>query len=343
MSTVVVTGGTGYIAGFVVAEFLNHGYTVRASMRDITRLDELKQGLRGWVPEEALDSLSGFEADLNGTSGWAGGMSGADGLIHMASPLGTGRESTEELTRVARGGALNVLQAAHDSGVRRVVMTSSGAACIPRISAGAVQLDETFWSDPNNNELSPYRKSKVAAERAAWDFTHDHGIELTTVLPGTVFGPVMRKGTISSNEILLRVLNRKYPAVINAPLDITDVRDLAVLHRLAFENDAAIGERFLAAGPAVALQQIAEWYREGFADPRIPTKAFPTWVLYVLTVLPPFRQLPALVHRTYSHTTAKAESLLGWTQRAPMETVMDAAISLAEHGLVRNGSGISQG
>ena len=334
MSTVVVTGGTGYIAGFVIAEFLNHGYTVRASLRSIARMDELKQGLHGWVQDEALGRLTGFEADLTSTTGWAENFSGAEGVIHVASPVRSGGKSADDLIRIAKGGTLTVLQAARDSGVRRVVMTSSAAACIPRISAGAIQVDETFWSDPTSNELSPYRKSKVVSEKAAWDFAGNHGLGLTTVLPGTVFGPVMRTGTISSNEILLRILNGTFPTVINTPLDVTDVRDLAVLHRLAFENEAAIGERFLAAGPAVPLPQIARWYKERFKDSVIRTRAIPNWMVYALGVFPRLRNLPSMVRRTYSHTTAKAESLLGWTQRTPLETVVDAAKSLAEHGLV---------
>ena len=334
MSTVAVTGGSGYIAGFVIAEFLNHGYDVRTSLRDLTKLDALKQGLQGWVDDEAGTRLTGFEADLTQAEGWSEGFSGVDAVIHVASPVGTGTESEEELTHVAKGGTLNVLQACVDAGVRRVVMTSSGGACTPKVSVGAVVLDEEFWSDPTSNELNPYRKSKTAAERAAWDFASNNGIDLTTILPGTVFGPVMRKGVISSNVMLLRLLNGMVPAVVNTPLDITDVRDLARLHLLACESDVAIGERFLATGPAVSLPDVAKMYREHFTDSKIPTKTFPNWMSYVLSLAPSLRQLPPMVHRKYSHTTKKAESLLGWSQRPPEETVMDAAQSLAEHGMV---------
>jgi len=334
MATVAITGGTGYVAGFVVAEFLSHGYAVRASVRNLGKLEALTEGLHGWVDDEALSRLTGFEADLTAADGWTQGFSGADGVIHVASPVGNGSESVEALTRVAKGGTLNVLRAAHDAGVERVVMTSSAGTCIPKVSVGAVVLDETFWSDPDNDELNPYRKSKVAAERAAWDFAHDDDMELTTILPGTIFGPVMRKDVISSNELLLRLLNGTVPAIADTPLDITDVRDLAVLHRLAFENDVAIGERFLAAGSTLTLSEVAKLFRENFTDSKIPTKTFPAWMIDVLSIVPPFRQLPPMVRRKYSHTTKKAESLLGWTHRAPQETVLDAARSLAGHGLV---------
>jgi len=334
-TTVAITGGTGYIAGFITAEFLNHGYEVRVSIRDPAKMDRLIQGLDGWVEQDSLSRLTGFTADLTSPDGWAQGFEGADGVIHVASPLGHNTESASQLTAVAKGGVLNVLEAAKNAGVERVVMTSSGGACTPRSSVGAVQLDETFWSDPDNRELSSYRVSKIHAEKAAWAFAQDRGIRLTTILPGSVFGPLMRKGVISSNEILRRLLDKEVPAAARVPLDITDVRDLAALHRLGFENDAAIGERFLATGPSMSLPQITALFLEHFPQTNTPEGMVPNWVVRVAAVfIPSLRQIVPMLDRRYTHTTGKAESLLGWTQRPPQETVLDAAQSLIDFGLV---------
>lgn len=169
--TIAVTGGTGYIAGFVISEFLNHGYMVRASVRSLPKIEAIKKDLSTFVNEEALSRLSAFEADLTSSEGWADGFSGVDGVIHVASPLGRGTESAEELRHVAEGGTLNVLKGALDAGVKRVVMTSSQAASTPKISVGEVVLDERFWSDDGNPELDPYRLSKIASEKAAWAFS----------------------------------------------------------------------------------------------------------------------------------------------------------------------------
>ena len=152
--TIAVTGGTGYIAGFVIAEFLNHGYMVRTSVRSLSKIEYLKKELSTFVNEEVLSRFSAFEADLTSTEGWADGFSGVDGIIQVASPLGHGTESAEELRHVAEGGTLNVLQGALDARIKRVVMTSSQAASTPKISAGKVVLDERFWSDVNNPEPS---------------------------------------------------------------------------------------------------------------------------------------------------------------------------------------------
>ena len=334
--TVAVTGGTGYIAGFIIAELLNHGYDVRVSVRDMAKLDAVKKGLSGWVEEGAADRLTGFEADLTSPAGWAKGFDGVDGVIHVASPLGNGTESADELIQVAKGGTLNVLQGAVDGGVKRVVMTSSGAACTPKVDVGETVLDESFWSDPSNKELDPYRLSKIASERAAWAFAKDNDLQLTTILPNAVFGPVMRPDVISGDEILLVLLNGGMPAAVKAPLEISDVRDVAIMHRLGFEKDAAIGQRFLACSGIITMPQVAKLYREHFPDAKAPAGVFPNWVVRLLAVfVPSLRQMVPMLGRKYCHTTKKAESLLGWTHRTPQETVLDAAQSLIDHGLVK--------
>jgi len=336
-STVAVTGGTGYIAGFIIAEFLNHGYEVRASVRDLAKLDAVKDGLSGWVDDEAISRLSGFEADLTRPSGWARGFDGADGVIHVASPLGTGTESIDELTQIAQGGTMHVLQGALDGGVKRVVMTSSGAACTPRVAIGAVELDESFWSDLDNPELDPYRVSKIASERAAWSFAKNNDLQLTTILPGAVFGPVMRADVISGDEILLRLLNGGMPASLKVPFEVADVRDVAVLHRLAFEKDAAIGQRFLASSTTISMPEVAKLYREHFPQAKTPKGVFPNWTVRLLAMfIPSLRQMVPMLGRKYCHTTQKAESLLGWTRHTPQETMLDAAQSLIDHGLVKS-------
>ena len=335
--TLAVTGGTGYIAGFVIAEFLNHGYTVRASLRSLSKFEALIKDLDVFVNEEALSRLSAFKADLTSSEGWADGFSGADGVIHVASPLGHGTESAEELRRVAEGGTLNVLQGALDAGVKRIVMTSSQAASTPKISVGRVVLDETFWSDENNPELDPYRLSKIYAEKAAWSFSAEHGLDLTTVLPGAVFGQVMSARNISSNDILLRLLNGGMPRALNIPLEVSNVWDLAALHRLAFENGNAIGERFLAASQTIRMPEVARIYREKYPHSKTPAKVFPNGMVRLLSVfVPSLRSMVPMLGREYSHTTEKAERLLGWIQHTPRETVLDAAASLEQLGMIKS-------
>src|SRR5262249_61101172 len=154
-----------------------------------------------------------------------------------------------ELIRPAVDGTLRVLRAATDSGtVRRVVMTSSTDAIVH----GHPQTDrvrtETDWSDPGR--LAPYPKSKLHAERTAWDFAANHPLELVTINPGLVLGPLQRKQQNTSMEVVRLLLARKLPAVPRLSFAVADVRDIATAHRLAMGTPETAGTRYICAGPS---------------------------------------------------------------------------------------------
>lgn len=335
---VVVTGGSGYLAGFVIAELLNHGYAVRTSLRSLGKLSSIKAALTSWVSDAVLlGDLTAFQADLTSADGWDAGFTGAAGLIHVASPLGHGTETAEELTRVAKAGTEIVIRAAANSGVHRVVVTGSQAACTAPSSAGAVTLDESFFSDPNNPELDPYRVSKVYSEQAAWDLAGKFGLDLAVVLPGAIFGPSMAKYNISANSILLGLLKGQFPAALKVDFEVSDVRDLAVLHRLALERPEAVGERFLAGSQVISMPQVAALYREYYPQAKAPRRTFPNWMVKVIArFVPELRSMVPMLGRTARHSTAKAENLLGWKQHTPEQTVLDAADSLVKLGALNS-------
>ncbi|GKT03908.1 NAD-dependent epimerase/dehydratase family protein [Furfurilactobacillus sp. WILCCON 0119] len=333
MKKIVVSGGSGFVATWVVAELLNHHYAVAASLRSLTKADAIKTAIGHYVQPEDLTHLTFFKADLTSPDGWQAAMTGADGVIHVASPLGNGTESTEELVHVATSGVLNVLQAANDAGVKRVVMTSSQAAATPDSHATGT-FDETFWTDLNNPELDPYRISKVKAEQAAWAFAEQHGLALTTILPGAIFGPVITTN-LSSNRILLQFLKgqRTLPKV---PLEISDVRDLAQLHRLAFENPRAVGKRYIASSQTLTMLEVARLYQDAFPTRHLHPHQLPNWTTRLLArFIPSLRSLVPMLNRQYHHTTAAAEADLDWYQHTPETTVLDAANRLIELGLVK--------
>ncbi len=333
---VVVTGGTGYIAGFVIAEFLNNGYKVKASVRNLAKEEKLKNDLLNFVNVDKIQNFTVFEADLTSMENWVENLRDVDGIIHVASPLGTGTEATEELKAVAVGGTLNILKAAKEAGVKRVVMTSSQAASTPLKSVGKVVLDESFWTDENNPEIDPYRISKIASEKAAWYFAKENNIELTTILPGAVFGTVMSGDNISSNEILLKLINGEIPRAFNVPLETSNVQDLAKIHFLAFENSKAIGERFLAASQTIWMPEVAKLMYEKYPNSKTPRKVFHDWQVRLLAkFVPPVRSMVPMLKREYSHSTEKAERLLGWKQETPEDTIVEAVESLYKFGLVK--------
>jgi nucleoside-diphosphate-sugar epimerase len=168
---VLVTGGSGFVGVHCVLQLLNAGYRVRATVRTLAREGEVREMLKA-AGVEPGDALSVVAADLTADAGWTDAVAGCEYVLHVASPFPAGRPRNEnELIVPARDGALRVLRAARDAGVRRVVLTSSFAA----IGYGPQRLDrpltEENWTDPSTPGLSAYVKSKTLAERAAWAFS----------------------------------------------------------------------------------------------------------------------------------------------------------------------------
>ena len=329
---VLVTGGSGYIAGWCVAELLSRGYEVRTTVRDPGRE-------RGVV--EAVSSvadpggrLSFAVADLTADDGWDAAAKGADYVLHVASPLGGG--TPDAMITAARDGTLRVLRAAVAAGVKRVVMTSAANAASPSSYATEGVTDETLWTDPDDPSLIPYRRSKTLAERAAWDFMSGP-TELVTVLPGAVFGPILTTGTIGSVGIVARMLSGKMRGIPRIGLEIVDVRDLADVHIRAMTSPDAAAQRFLATGEFMWMEEMARVLREGLgADGRsVPTRQAPDVVVrFAARFLDrSLREITPALGRRNRHSTEKARRVLGWSPRPARETVLDCARSLIDHGV----------
>ncbi|MER5603663.1 NAD-dependent epimerase/dehydratase family protein [Streptomyces sp. NPDC002265] len=281
-------------------------------------------------------------ADLTADEGWDTALEGVDRVLHVASPLGvTDAQDPDALIATARDGALRVLRAAADAGARRVVMTSAANAASPSSYATEGVTDETLWTDPDDPTLISYRRSKTLAERAAWDFVRDHAgkTELTCVLPGAVFGPVLTADTRGSVDIVGRMVSGKLRVLPRIGLEIVDVRDLVDLHIRAMTSPAAAGERFLGTGEFMWMADMARVLREGLgADgARVPTRRVPDTVVRLAARFgdAQLREIVPALGRRNRHTTAKAARLLDWRPRPAGETVLDCARSLIGHGTVR--------
>lgn len=312
---VLVTGGTGFIAGWCIAALLDQGHEVRATVRNISGEEHLRTVF--------ADQLTFAHADLIADEGWASAMVGIDGLLHVASPL-----KGDDMLTPAREGTRRVLEAAADAGVLRAVVTSSCAAATPNRGEGGV-FDETLWTGPEASGIDAYRVSKILAERAAWEVAQARGLALTTVLPGVVFGPLLSTRNIASVEIIDRMLTGM-PGVPNIGLNIVDVRDVADLHILTLTDPQAIGQRYLAVSELMSMPEVAEHLRAqlGSRAKRIPTRTIPNSVIKALArVSPEMRTIAPFLDRKYSYSNAKARSL-GWTPRSARETVIDCAESL---------------
>ena len=230
--TVLVTGGSGYIAGFCIAQLLLDGWRVRATVRNLAKAGQVRASIA--KIGAGAPSIEFFETDLNSDQGWDHAVAGIDYILHVASPVpAIIPKSDDELVRPARDGALRVLNAARDAGVKRVVMTSSIAAIVHGHVGRASAFTKSDWTDETNRaDSGPYDRSKTIAERAAWSWHDAQGgaIELVTINPSFVIGPVFGRDFSVSLEIVKKLLDGSIPALPRFGFDLVDVRDIARLH-----------------------------------------------------------------------------------------------------------------
>jgi nucleoside-diphosphate-sugar epimerase len=211
-------------------------------------------------------------------------------------------------------------------------MTSAAAAARPPLSSGRVS-DETIWADPKDPQFDDYRVSKILAERAAWDFMRASGeaTEFATILPGAVFGPLLSPDNQGSVAIIRRLLEGKPAAVPRLGFWVVDVRDLADLHVRAMTSPEAAGQRFIAAGDFMWMQDIAGALRAslGARAAKVPTRRLPDFVVrLLLPFLPNLKGLVPLLGRKFPLTSEKARRMLGFVPRPAVTTVVDCAESL---------------
>jgi dihydroflavonol-4-reductase len=337
-ATVLVTGGSGFVGGHVVLQLLNAGYGVRTTVRS----REKEEGVRSTLERAGARTegrLSFFVADLLRDEGWREACSGCDYVMHVASPL-IATKKEEEVIRPAVDGALRVLRAARDAGVKRVVLTSTCGAVYYGHPLRAEPFDETSWTNVDGGDMSAYVKSKALAERAAWDFMKAEGgaLELTVVNPSGIFGPALGPDYSSSLDLIKRLLNGSLPACPDLWFGVVDVRDVADLHLRAMSAPEAKGERFIATqGNAVSMLEIAKALkaRLGERARQVPTRKLPNFIVRLVALFNvEMRDLVPLLGKARNATSAKAQRVLGWKPRSWEDAVTATAESLLALGLV---------
>ena len=342
MGDILVTGGSGFIGSHIILQLLAAGHRVRTTVRNLKRESDVRAMLKVGGAESGA-SLSFFAADLEADAGWADAVAGCEYVLHVASPLPPHIPKNEdELIVPAREGALRVLRASRDAAVKRVVLTSSFAAIGYGHKERKAPFNETDWTDPNGSDAMPYVKSKTLAERAAWDFIAKEGgnLELSTVNPVGVFGPVLGPDYSASILMVQRLMDGAVPGCPRLSYGIVDVRDVADLHIRAMTHPAAKGERFLAvAGDFMSMLDMAKLLkaRMGAAARRVPTRQLPDWLVRLAALRDPAVKLilPDL-GKVKNATNEKAKRLLGWVPRPNEEAIVATAESLVRLGLLKD-------
>ncbi|WP_338867834.1 aldehyde reductase [Spirosoma sp. SC4-14] len=338
--TVLVTGGSGFVGIHCILQLLQQGYSVKTTVRSLNRKNTVLTRLENGGLTD-FSQLGFIEADLTEDANWDHAVAGCDFVLHVASPIGLSIPKDEnDMIRPAVDGTRRVLRAARDAGVKRVVMTSNFGAVGYSHTDTTQVITEESWTNPNEPGLSAYNKSKVLAERAAWDFLKTEGgkLELTVINPVGIFGPSLGPELSSGFELLKQILDGSMKRVPNMTLGLVDVRDVADLHIRAMTSPAGNGQRFLAiAGETMTLPDIAQLMKDRLGNTlnHISTKRIPDWVVRLAALVnPTARALVPMLSRYRTASNEKARTLLGWKPRSNEEALLAAANSLIQFGYV---------
>ena len=333
---VLVSGGSGYIAGFLIRQLVAEGWQVHTTVRNLDKEATVRKLLD--VDESKLKF---FAADLNADAGWAEAMVGCSHVAHVASPLPTGvPKDADELIVPARDGALRALRAARAAGVRRFVMTSSVAAISYGRGRGVHHFTEADWTRLDKPGLSPYIQSKTIAERAArdWVAKEGAGLEFCTINPSVVLGPVWSRDYSASVVIVRTLLDGSMRACPDIGFGVVDVRDVADLHVRALKAPGLAGERFIASGRFMKLREIADVLRErlGPEASKVTTRNVPDWLVRIVARFNPLaRAVVGELGSVRNQDASHARAVLGWTPRREEESIVDTARCLIDLGLVK--------
>lgn len=307
--TVLVTGGTGFLGVNIILELLKKGFTVRTTLRTLSRKNEILDALTaGGI--STFDQLSFYEADLLSDNGWDEAAQGCDYVLHVASPFVAEQPKDEnELIIPAKEGTLRALKAAKKAGVKRVVLTSSFAAIGYSIDPRNHVFTELDWTD-ENAPVQAYIKSKTIAEKAAWQFMEDEAaaMELTVINPVGIFGPILGGISSASLDTVVKGIVEGHIKE-NAPFTFgaVDVRDAADIHIKAMLHPEAAGQRFLATSEgAMSFYDVAELIKK--ERPKLAGK--------IATMQ------PTPVEEYTQMSNKKAVETLGWKPRTREEAIL---------------------
>lgn len=341
---VLVTGATGYVAGWIVKRLLEEGVTVHAAVRNpydrskVRHLDELAAKLPG--------TIRYFKADLLDQGSFAEAMAGCGIVFHTASPFTLNiQDPQKELVDPALLGTRNVLETANRTGsVKRVVLTSSCAAIYGdnadiNATPGGVFTEEV-WNSSSSLAHAPYSYSKAVAEREAWEIAgRQSGWELVVVNPSLVIGPgVNPHGTSESFNIVRQMGDGRMKAgVPDLGLGAVDVRDLAEAHLRAAYLPQAKG-RHIISGHNTSLLGIAKALLPKFDAYPVPRRTLPKWLVWLVAPMVDKATTRKFVSRNVGFSwfadSSKSARELGMVYRPLESSIRDMFQQMIDNGLI---------
>lgn len=333
---VMVTGATGYVAGWIVKRLLEEGHTVHATVRDPQndqKIAHLKE-----MASESAGTIRFFKADLLNTGDFSEAMEGCQLVYHTASPFTTSvKDPQKELIDPAVQGTENVLlEANRTPSVERVVVTSSCAAiytdAIDTQKAPNNYITEETWNTSASLDYQPYALSKTLAEKRAWEIAESQDRwKLVTINPSLVMGPALNKGKVTSESFNLLEQMGDGTMRFGGPkvgIGMVDVRDVAEAHYRAGFHPNAEG-RYITSAHNSNFLEIAQSLLPRYGDEYpLPKGALPKWLLLLVGPLInnnlSRRYIRNNVNVPFKADNSKIKNELGIEFR-PMQQTMEAA------------------
>ena len=333
---VLLTGISGYIGNHCAVELLKNGYSVRGSVRSLSKSEKVIEAIKKEV--DPKDNLEFCELDLLSDDGWDNAVKGCEFVMHVASPfINIEPKDENEYIRPAVDGTIRALNAAKKAGIKRVVLTSSMVSMLGSADK-SIKVDSETWTNVEAKNVSAYAKSKTLAEQAAWDFIHAQQddtpkMELAVVNPGPVFGPSL-SGDLSgaSMSMFTQMIQGKMPMLPQASINMSDVRDIAKIHVLALENVNANGKRFIVTTEEpYAFQEVAKILKSNGYD-KVSTKLAPNFLLKIMSYLDrEAKSMRSFVGKTYNGNVSLTMKTFDWKPVPIEKTVLDTAKSIESY------------
>ena len=343
---VMVTGATGYVAGWLVKRLLEDGLTVHAAVRNPDK-KEKTQHLDA-IASESPGTIRYFKADLLDDGSFAEAMEGCELVYHTASPFTSNfSDPQKELIEPAVEGTRNVLEQANKTGsVKRVVLTSSCAAIYSDASdiknAPNGILTEDVWNTTASLDHQPYSYSKTLAEKKAWEINENQDRwDLVTINPSLVMGPALNAGSVTSESYNILKQMGDGTMKSGAPrmgIGMVDVRDVALAHfRAGFTPDAH--GRYITSAHNTDILELAHQLQPKYGDKYpIPKKALPKWLLMLIgpMVNSAFSRkfIRNNVNQEWKADNSKIKKELGLQFRPMKETMEESFQVLIDHNLI---------
>ena len=331
MKKVLLTGISGYIGLHCAVELLKKGYAVKGSVRNLSKTQRLTETIEKHINPNG--NLEYCELDLLSDEGWDEAVADCDFVMHVASPFFSKVPKDEnELIKPAVEGTLRALKVAHKAGINRVVLTSSMVAMLGDLT-GDKNINIQSWTNTNSKLATAYLKSKTLAEKSAWDFVEDKEMELVTIHPGPVYGPTLSNNLSGESMTLFkRIITGELKQMINASINMSDVRDVAKIHVQALENAEAGNQRFIVASEtAHSFQEITNLLKSNGYE-KVGTGVAPNFMVKLLSYFnSEMKGMLPYVGKEYEGTINKTKAVFNWKPISFDKMVLDTAQSVSSY------------